>query len=99
MSAITIAYQLNPPTEAEAGGLNSSKDSAFPVNANPSEGQKKYYNSLQKAIVEAKNDIGNDLTAWKEAVGKAELSKETPKTLKYEDTGEEEEEEEEVEEQ
>ena len=97
MSAITITYKLNPPTEAEAGSLSPSKDATFPVNVSPSEGQKKYYNSLQKVIVEAKNDIGNDLTVWKEAVGKAELSKETPKTLKYDDAGEEEEEEEEEE--
>ena len=95
MSAITITYKLNPPTEAEAGSLSSSKHATFPVNASPSEGQKKYYNSLQKAIIEAKNDIGNDLTAWKEAVGKAELNKETPKTLKYDDADEEQEEEEE----
>jgi hypothetical protein len=55
MSAITVTYKLNPPTEAEAGSLSSSKDATFPVHVSPSEGQAKYYNSLQKAIVEAKS--------------------------------------------
>ncbi|RDB19474.1 hypothetical protein Hypma_013406 [Hypsizygus marmoreus] len=87
-ASIKISYQLNPPAQTNAGDLSASKTQEFPVNATPAEGQEKYYNSLQKTIIEAKDRVGNELTAWRDAVGKAELSKETPKTLKY-DAGEE----------
>ncbi|KAF5385130.1 hypothetical protein D9615_000973 [Tricholomella constricta] len=97
MSAATIkiTYELNPPpqTVKDADNLSTSKTQTFPVNANPADGQEKYYSALQKAIAGAKDQLGNELTVWRDAVGKAELSKETPKTLKY-DAGEEEDEEE-----
>ncbi|KAG5644111.1 hypothetical protein DXG03_009130 [Asterophora parasitica] len=95
-TTITISYELNPPAQIveDAASLSTSKAQTFPVNANPAEGQEKYYGALQKAIAVAKDQLGQELTAWRDAVGKAELSKETQKTLKYDAEEEEEEEEE-----
>ena len=82
-SAIKISYHLNPPVEVQAGNLEASKTSGFSVDGSPSEGYAKYYGAPHKAIEEAKDCVGNELTAWRDAVGKAELNKETTKTLKY----------------
>ncbi|KAF9469508.1 hypothetical protein BDZ94DRAFT_1242561 [Collybia nuda] len=81
--AITISYNLKPPAGVVAEGLSVSKSQQFPINAIPSEGQKQYYNSLHQAVEEARKQLGSELTAWRDAVGKGELKKETPKTLKY----------------
>ncbi|KAF8079265.1 hypothetical protein FPV67DRAFT_1403550 [Lyophyllum atratum] len=94
-ATITISYDLNPPAQSikDAANLSSSTTQTFPVNANlATDGQEKYYSALQAAIAGARDQLGNELTAWRDAVGKAELSKETPKTLKYDAEGEEEEE-------
>jgi hypothetical protein len=82
-SAITISYELKPPAGTEARDLTASKTQQFLVNTSPSEGQAKFYKSLQTAVEDARNQLGDELTAWRDAVGKGELSKETPKTLKY----------------
>jgi septal ring factor EnvC (AmiA/AmiB activator) len=81
--SIAISYQLHPPAVAQAGHLPASKTQTFPVNSS-SDDRTKYYGALHNAIEEAKDQLGNELTAWRDAVGKAELSKETTKTLKYE---------------
>lgn len=51
---------------------------------------KRYYASLRAWIAEARTKLGEELTAWRDAVGNAELGKE--KSVKAEaDEGEEEE--------
>ncbi|KAG6852473.1 hypothetical protein C0991_011695 [Blastosporella zonata] len=95
-ATITISYELNPPeqTVQNAEGLKTSKTLTHAVGPSP-EGVdlETYYGALREAIAGAKDQLGNELTAWRDAVGKAELSKETPKTLNY-DADEEQEEEE-----
>ncbi|KAG6812278.1 hypothetical protein H0H92_003587 [Tricholoma furcatifolium] len=101
--SITIRYELHPPaqvlSDAAAGGLTTAKTESHVVEGEiptggSAEGQLGvYYGALRTAIAQAKDQLGNELTAWRDAVGKAELSKETAKTLKY-DADEEEEEEE-----
>ncbi|GLB43687.1 hypothetical protein LshimejAT787_1401990 [Lyophyllum shimeji] len=95
--SITISYELNPPAQREkdVGTLSTAKTQSFAVKASPADGLEKYYAALHEAIAGAKEQLGNELTAWRDAVGKAELSKETSKTLKYDAEGEGEEEEEE----
>lgn len=88
--SITVSYQLNPPPDIQAGDLLTSRTQSFPVECG-SDDCTKYYGALHKAIEEAKYQLGNQLTAWKDAVEKAELVKETTKTLKY-DADEEEDE-------
>ena len=80
--SITVNYVLNPPADIQAGNLLTSSTQSFPVKCS-SEDRTKYYGALHNAIAEAKCQLGNELTAWKDVVGKAELSKETTKTLKY----------------
>jgi len=80
--SISISYQLNPPPGVPVGSLPTSKTQKFPVNSSP-EDYAKFYRALHGAIEEAKDQLGNELTTWRDVVGKAELSKETQKTLKY----------------
>ncbi|KAK0184605.1 hypothetical protein F5146DRAFT_938471, partial [Armillaria mellea] len=91
-TSITVSYDLNPPEEVDAPKLVESKHAAFNLKKTPADGQKAYYAALKDAIQLARSQVGDELTAWRDAVGKAELNKETKKTLK-EDEGEEEEEE------
>ena len=90
--SLTVSYLLNPPADIQAGNLLTSRKQSFPVKCS-SDDRTKYYGALHNAIEEAKYQLGNELTAWKDAVEKAELSKETAKTLKYDaDEGDEEDE-------
>lgn len=96
MATITISYELNPPTQIvkEAKEISVSKTLTHALDCNSSEvGSEAYYGALRVAIAKARDQLGNELTVWRDAVGKAESSKETAKTLKYdvEDAEEEEE--------
>lgn len=87
--SISVNYQLHPPPNTNAGNLTATRTEAFPVERSIGEGQKKYYEGLQQAIGIAKSTLGEELTAWRDAVGNGELGKETTKILKADD-GEEE---------
>ncbi|KAG6890409.1 hypothetical protein C0995_008763 [Termitomyces sp. Mi166 len=80
LATISISYELNPPAQIvkEAQGLTSPSEAKLET----------YYGGLRVGIAKAKDQLGKELTEWRDAVGKAELSKERPKTR-----GEEEEEE------
>lgn len=93
-SSITITYNLKPPAGIQSNGLNPSAVHEFNIPVSPNDGQKRYYTALEAAINKAKDQVGNELTAWRDAVGKAELTKE-PKNSNSEEGDEEEEEEEE----
>jgi hypothetical protein len=84
MPSISVGYELKPPTAIDSLNLTPSKTQEFQVKGNVSEGQKKYYEGLRAAISEARNSLGEELTAWRDAVGNAEQTKETKKTLNYE---------------
>ncbi|KAJ3760482.1 hypothetical protein EV360DRAFT_39722 [Lentinula raphanica] len=96
MSSITITYNVHPPTETIVpDNLPTSRTIDVAVNASK-DSRASYYGVLHNALTEAKNQIGADLTIWRDAVGKLELSKETTtKAEKTEDDDEEEIEEEE----
>lgn len=93
--SIIISYQLSPPDGTDAGDLKASGVYEGEVKGSVADGQKQYYGALKEAVREARNQVGGELTAWRDAVGKGELSKETKKTLSSEEVDEEEEEEEE----
>jgi hypothetical protein len=76
--SITISYDLRPPPNTPAPNLTPTKSQEFPVK-NVAEGQKSYYESLRGSIGEAKTVLGEELTAWRDAVGKEEHSKESKK--------------------
>ena len=97
--SITIAYELNPPAQTSAEGLERERTLTFPVQAvKPGEGEIcKHYADVRKAIAAARDAIGDDLTAWRDAVGSLEQFKE-PRTSKKDEEENEEEEAEETEE-
>ncbi|TFK42184.1 hypothetical protein BDQ12DRAFT_732896 [Crucibulum laeve] len=92
MSSISITYEPHPPAAITAGNLATAGKHEYGIKSNPSDGQKAYYGALRAAIADAKNQTGEELTSWRDAVGKAELNKE-PKKVVEEDEVEEEEEE------
>jgi len=92
-SALTVSYELHPPSETPAEGLQTQKTHTFPVSAEKS--GKDYYESLRKAVAEARGVLGEELTAWRDVVGTREQTKESklPKQGEEDEEGEEEQEE------
>ncbi|ESK94141.1 hypothetical protein Moror_8341 [Moniliophthora roreri MCA 2997] len=95
---IVTSYDLQPPVGCEVANSEPKSTFKIPVGSSKPAQQdgaqlKSYYAFLHTAIEAARNQIGEDLTKWRDAVGKAELNKE-PKRGKEddeEDAGEEEE--------
>ncbi|KAJ6509414.1 hypothetical protein C8R47DRAFT_24350 [Mycena vitilis] len=87
--AITIEYTVNPPAPSgQKYDLPTSQKHEFKVGGRAAEaGQSEYYKELRESIAQARNTVGDELTAWRDAVGKAELPKESkkPKTDEEED--------------
>ena len=102
-STIKIQYSLNLPEGVNTGDKPTSKTHQFKIDAPSSndsssttsrqDARKSYYDALRDALEEARNQIGNELTAWRDCVGKRELNKELKKGNGDDDEeGEEEEE-------
>ncbi|KAJ7654949.1 hypothetical protein DFH06DRAFT_993000 [Mycena polygramma] len=91
--AITIEYTVNPPAPSgQTYELPTSKKHEFKVGGPAAEAeQSEYYKELRESIAQARNTVGEELTAWRDAVGKSELTKESkkPKTDEEEDEDEE----------
>ena len=98
-STIKIQYSLNLPEGVNTGEKPTSKTHQFKIDTTQSnndrqEAKKSYYDALRNALEEARNQIGDELTAWRDCVGKKELNKELRKGNGDEEEEEEEEEEE-----
>jgi hypothetical protein len=95
-STIKIQYSLNLPEGVNTeGNKPTSKTHQFKIDtpaSNSDLSQDAYYDALRNALKEARSQVGDELTAWKDCVGKKELNKELRKG-----NGDEEEEEEEEE--
>ena len=99
-SMITIQYySLNLPEGVNTENKQTSKTHQFKIDTTPSsndsysqEAKKSYYDALRNAMEEARNQIGDELTAWRDRVGKKELNKE-PRKGNGDEEGEGEEEE------
>ena len=99
-STIKIQYSLNLPEGVNTEDKPTSKTHQFEIDTTaPSsnddtrqgqEAKKSYYDALRDALEEARSQIGDELTAWRDRVGKKELNKEPRK-----ENGDEEDEEEE----
>ena len=72
MSSVKITYDLKPPVGVDINGLEKSKTYELSVLVFPENGPKSYYTALQESITKTKEQIGNDLTTWRDTVGKAE---------------------------
>jgi len=95
MSSVKITYDLKLPAGVDVYGLEKSKTYEFSIPVSPETGLTLYYTALQESIMKTKEQIGNDLTEWKDAVGKAESKIEPTKHKSEEEEAEEEEGEEE----
>ena len=94
MAALSIEYHLNPPPETPTpASLSPSQDIRYPISEDPAAGHKAYYEKLRAEVLQAKSTLGEQLTAWRDAVGKREDKKEA-KIPQHEDEDEEEDEEE-----
>lgn len=82
--SIKITYTINPPANSSitpTSDLPKTKSTKYPTEI-PPEGDKAgkaYYGELRKALEAARTELGEDLTRWRDLVGKAELNKEPKK--------------------
>jgi hypothetical protein len=93
MPTITITYELNPPpgSSLPPSGLSSSATHDFDIRSASSADAKGYYDSLRSAIAQAKAKLGGELTEWRDAVGKTEVTKEKKKSKAAEEDDDDEE--------
>ncbi|KAF8586101.1 hypothetical protein K439DRAFT_984135 [Ramaria rubella] len=100
-ATLIISYELHPPPSTSAPTISSSTTThEFPlelastesVNNSASEAEV-HYAALRDTIAQAKETIGRELTAWRDAVGDGEKEKTGGKVVDEdtEDAGEEEE--------
>ncbi|KAF9076628.1 hypothetical protein BDP27DRAFT_808186 [Rhodocollybia butyracea] len=94
MSSITMSYHVHPPTGTIPPKDTPASRSLVVSVGSSQDNEKLYYGALHEAIVKAKDEIGVDLTIWRDAVGKLELTKETKSTKNTHDGDAEEEDEE-----
>lgn len=92
-TAISITYELNLPADTPVPDNHAAtKTHEFSVaNANAA-GQKEYYAGLRAAVLQAKSTLGEELTAWRDVVGKREENKEAKIPRKNEEDEDEDEE-------
>jgi hypothetical protein len=87
---IIITYELNLPKDTPPLGLSTKTTHELAVSEDV-RSLKSYYESIQEAIERGKGIIGEELTAWRDAVGNKEQSKESMTPRKARDDDDEEE--------
>lgn len=76
LPTVRITYNLCPPASAQTPeNLSQNKTHEFPVVREDSQLSTAYYTGLQKALTQAKEVLGGELTAWRDAVGNLEKDK------------------------
>lgn len=90
--SLTISYNLQPPTTVPASSLQTTKSQVIAIK--DADSPAGYYGSLREAIAQTKDILGSELTAWRDAVGAQEQSKESKRVAEVdeEDIDEEEQE-------
>ncbi|KAI0713172.1 hypothetical protein C8T65DRAFT_574119 [Cerioporus squamosus] len=89
---LSVTYSLNPPPETPTpAGLQSNHTLQTSLPDPTSVGQKSYYEELRKAVLQTKGELGECLTAWRDAVGKKEDNKEAEVPKKSEEDEDEDE--------
>ena len=93
---ITVSISLKPPAGTHTpANLSTTSSHTFPLSIAPeAQGHAGYYAALRAALADARTKTGDELTQWRDAVGKSELGKETKKAVTDDDDEEEEEEDE-----
>ena len=92
---LTISYELHPPKQTDPEHMARTKTLSFPVPSVEAGDVRTFYEALRAAISLGKDAVGDDLTAWRDAVGNLEQSKEPSKSKTADDEEEEGEDEEE----
>lgn len=96
MSIIKISYKISPPSSVTPTiDLVQSKSTEYKItptgiSVEEDKGGKAYYGELRKTLQIARTGVGEDLTKWRDIIGKAELKKEPPKGDEDEDEGDDE---------
>ncbi|PPQ69481.1 hypothetical protein CVT25_002046 [Psilocybe cyanescens] len=90
-AAIKITYDLKPPQGVKHGDKPTQKAQEFPVNASGDSNNTAFYTALRASLDKARNEVGNEITAWRDIIGKAELNKEPKKGASEEDEEDDEE--------
>ena len=89
---LTITYKLNPPSDTPAPpSLSPSQTLQYRIPEASGAGHKAYYEKLRAEVLQAKSALGEELTAWRDVVGKREENKEATVVKKSEEEEEEEE--------
>lgn len=90
-SSLSVDYTIKPPKGVEATGLKQTSTINVPIATHNSETESgtAYYDALRTALADTKSKVGDELTVWRDAVGKLENTKETKKQ-KSEDEDEDE---------
>ncbi|OAX39660.1 hypothetical protein K503DRAFT_855881 [Rhizopogon vinicolor AM-OR11-026] len=91
---LTVTYKIVPPPSTVAPqSLSQETTHRFTVEGQPEDSkgdsELKYYALLRSSIAEARIKLGEELTAWRDAVGNAELVKEKSVKAEVEDEEEE----------
>ncbi|KAH9932415.1 hypothetical protein B0H21DRAFT_813775 [Amylocystis lapponica] len=79
---ISVRYELHPPQDTPTPNLPSSKTHEIPIIVAVEDPQtvKGYYEGLRQAITQTRSTLGEELTAWRDAVGNTEQPKEGKKS-------------------
>lgn len=93
---LAVTYKIVPPPSTVAPlSLSQETTHRFPIpgleSKEDAESLKRYYTSLRASIAQARTKLGEELTAWRDAVGNAEVGKERSARAEADDEGEEEE--------
>ncbi|KAF8844198.1 hypothetical protein BDN67DRAFT_963322 [Paxillus ammoniavirescens] len=78
-TVLTASYTLCPPKETTPPqALTSTVSRTFPVaiSSDNRNDARVYYSALRKSIAAARENLGEELTAWRDAVGNSESGKE-----------------------
>jgi len=81
-------YDLKPPTSVGTADKPPQKMQEFVVSP-ASDSNADFYAAMRSSLEAARNQVGDELTAWRDIVGKSEMNKEPRKVVSEEDEGEE----------
>ncbi|KAI0326758.1 hypothetical protein GY45DRAFT_1328519 [Cubamyces sp. BRFM 1775] len=92
---VSVTYELKPPSDTPSPThLSATKTHEVAIANTDASNQKAYYEGLRAAVLQAKSILGEELTAWRDAVGRREDNKEAKIPKKSEGDEDEEEDEE-----
>ena len=78
MLKVDYTLSVSVPPNVDASELSASKAHEFQVHGDK-DSHKDYYDGLRAALATARNTVGDELTEWKELVGKDEECKQNGK--------------------